>query len=353
MTNDEIMRLCMKSRWGTTEKQVCSHCGALDQHYLRKQRRRTSRRPASSCGSNPQWQCRHCFEIFSITSDTLFHQTQLPLRSIVLGLALVLGTANGMAALALSCHLGVTPKTTFLMVHRFREAMAEDQPEVKFTGIAQMDGGYFGGKPYKPNRKMRVTPEQLKRRWGKKPIGETDKPWVAMGMTRRNYLKRANKRTILVATHSNAPAGKGARQVAVVVSRSENEQAISYLAGRFIAPGSLLMTDEASAYNVLDRNYEHATVSHADEFCTADGVNDNHCEAFFSRLRRAEYGIYHGMRPRYLHLYAWEAAWRHNHRLLSKSEQVERLLSKCFSMGPSTRFRGYYDGRGCRAEVLV
>ncbi|MGH8109978.1 MAG: IS1595 family transposase [Arenimonas sp.] len=353
LTKDEITQLFMEARWGNVDKQMCPHCGTLDKHYERRIQRRYARRPTSSTGTNPQWTCRHCFNIFSITSGTLFDQTRLPLRTIVLGIVLVLGAANGMSNLALSSHLGVTPKTAFLFQHRLREAMADDPPLEKFTSVAQMDGGYFCGKPVKPNRKMRVSKEQLKRRWGKKPVGETEKPWVAMGMTRTNYEKRANKRTVLVVTHSDNVTGAGSRQVAVAVSRGENETAIRHLANQHIEHGALVMTDEAVAYSVLDSNWEHATVSHSEEFCTAEGVNDNHCEAFFSRLRRAEYGIYHGFRPLYLHLYAWEAAWRHNQRRMPKRDQVVRLLSKCLTMRPSARFRGYHAGKGVRKETLI
>ena len=353
LTETEIKDFFTAARWNSTEQQGCPHCGAFDKHYERRLRRRTSRRPASSSSRPPQWTCKACFEVFSATSGTLFHQTQLPLRKLLLAIVLTLGTGNGMSSVALSCHLGVTPKTAFLLQHRLREAMADDGPVGKFSGIAQMDGGYFGGKPRKPNRKMRVTKEQLQRRWGKKPIGDSEAPWRAMGMTKENYLKRVNKRTVLVVTDSSGPIDAGSKQVAVAVSYGEREHAIRLLAETYVEPGSLIMTDEAGAYTCLADKWEHASVSHAEMFSNSDGVNDNHAEAFFSRMRRAEYGIFHGYRPLYLHLYAWEAAWRHNHRGLTKREQVEKLLAKCLSMGPSIRFRGYYAGKGVRKETLI
>ena len=353
LTETEIKDFFTTARWNSTEKQGCPHCGAFEAHYERRVRRPTSRRPASSSNRSPQWMCKACFEVFSVTSGTLFHQTQLPLRKLLLAIVLTLGAANGMSNVTLSSHLGVTPKTAFLLQHRLREAMADDGPVGKFSGIVQMDGGYFAGKPYKPNRKMRVSKEQLQRRWGKKPMGESETPWRAMGMTRKNYLKRTNKRTVLVVAHSDGPVGTGAKQVAVAISQGEHESAIRHLAETFVEPGALIMTDEAGAYTCLAAHWEHASVSHATEFSNADGVNDNHCEAFFSRMRRAEYGIFHGYRPLYLHLYAWEAAWRHNHRRVTKRAQVERLLAKCLSMGPSVRFRGYHAGKGVRKETLI
>ena len=147
---------------------------------------------------------------------------------------------------------------------------------------------------------------------------------------------------------------EGSKAVAVAVARTgESEYAIRLMSKAYIAPGAMVFTDEAGAYTQLAREHEHYSVSHAKEFSTAEGVNDNHAEAFFCRMRRAEYGIYHGSRPLYLHYYACENAWRHSHRRLRKSEMVKRLLRMALSLGPSPRLRGYYERRGRRTEVLI
>ena len=36
---------------------------------------------------------------------------------------------------------------------------------------------------------------------------------------------------------------------------------------------------------------------------SAEGVNNNQAESFFSRLRRWKYGVSHGVRPTYLAMY--------------------------------------------------
>lgn len=358
MTDDQIHEFFARLRWGADGRQACPRCGTLDRHYPRKPRRRTSRRPASGWHSNgiPSFQCKGCFHVFTVTSGSLFDRTRLSLRQILGGLVLFLAPGNGNSALQLCTALGLSYKTAFLLEHRFREVMAADQPEAPFDGIVQMDGGYFCGKPHKPNQRgPRVTREQLQRRFGKAPIGETEKPWVAAGMTRKNWEKmRKNKRTVLVATHSNGAPGAGSRAVRVVVVKAgERETPILEFAKAAVAPGTMVMTDEAGAYNVLARGYDHYSVSHGKEFSSEDGVNDNHAEAFFSRMRRAEYGIYHGYIPLNLHFYACENAWRHTHRRTDKLEQVERILTRALHMGISTRLRGYYDKRAVRSEVLM
>lgn len=358
MTDSELIAYFAFLRWGSETQQVCPKCGVVDTHYPRRQRRRSCRRPCSSWEepTNPRWQCKHCQAIFSVTTGTLFDQTKLPLRTLLYGAVLFLGPGNGASSVSISGTTGLAPMTTFLLEHRFREAMAADQPAAPFEGMVQMDGGYFGGKPRKPNRRQpKETREQLRRRYGKEPVDAADdKPWKAMGMTYGNWKKRANKRVVLVVTDSNGGRGEGSRAVSVAVARTgESEYAVGLMAKAHIAPGATIFTDEAGAYTQLTREHEHYSVSHAKEYSSTEGVNDNHAEAFFSRMRRAEYGIYHGSRPLFLHFYACEAAWRHTHRRLRKSEMVKRLLRVALSLGPSLRLRGYYERRGRRTEVLI
>lgn len=192
MTDTELVNYFAALRWESEVQQVCPKCGALDAHYPRRRRRRSSRRPSSSWEepTNPSWQCKHCQAIFSVTTGTLFDCTKLPLRTILYCALLFLGPGNGASAVGLSGVSGLAVSTALLLEHRFREAMAADQPPAPFQGMVQMDGAYFCGKPRKPNRRLpRVTREQLQRRFGKQPVAPTKKPWVAMGMTQQNWKK--------------------------------------------------------------------------------------------------------------------------------------------------------------------
>jgi len=353
LTDQQICRWFQLARWGSIGMQVCPHCGAYDSHYVRPKRRRTSRRPSSRPSvSALSWRCKHCFDAFSVTTKTIFHQTKLSLRQILMAITLALGCANGLASLELANHLGIVPKTSFLLLHRLREVMCDNLPDGLFDGLVQIDGGYFCGKPRKPRRKMIVSKEQLERRYGKRKVSGGAKPWEEMGMTYRNYIKRKNKRVILVITQSGAGRGMGALRVRVVVCRGETDELVRAFMKIAVKPGAMVFTDESGAYTALDAQYQRFPVCHAREFSTADGVNDNHCEAFFSRLRRAEYGVYHGMRHIHLYSYACEAAWRHNHRTTPKLDLVKMLLGQCLKSGPSKWFRGYYEGKGRRTEVL-
>ena len=85
---------------------------------------------------------------------------------------------------------------------------------------------------------------------------------------------------------------------------------------------------------------------------TIDGVHNNHAESYFSRLRRSEYGVFHGMRPQYLIDYAHEMSWREDMRKYSLLQQLTNLITHVFSVGESVWWRGYSQGNRRNDELL-
>ncbi len=124
------------------------------------------------------------------------------------------------------------------------------------------------------------------------------------------------------------------------------------LCDRFVKKGSTIWTEEHRAYANLSNDYDHHSVEHSAEFMTLDGVHNNHAESYFSRLRRAEYGVFHGMRPQYMLDYAQEMAWKEDMRRRSLLEQVQTLIVKIFSVGQSVWWQGYSQGHRRNDELL-
>ena len=63
---------------------------------------------------------------------------------------------KGTSALQISRDLNVNPKSSFVLLHKLREAMGSqihnpDEPEL--SGTVQVDGAYFGGHVKPQNRK--------------------------------------------------------------------------------------------------------------------------------------------------------------------------------------------------------
>jgi ISXO2-like transposase domain len=63
-------------------------------------------------------------------------------------IAIFCNEVKGKSALAISRDLGLSYKAAFVLLHKLREAMAEEMKGRKLGGegiVAEIDGGYFGG----------------------------------------------------------------------------------------------------------------------------------------------------------------------------------------------------------------
>src|ERR1700720_1322760 len=137
MTDTEAEAMCRKVRWPETDgAPVCAHCGGLNAYECR--------RPNGLL----RFRCRACRADFTITSGTLFALHKLPLRDYLAAIAIFCNEVKGKSALAISRDLGLAYKSAFVLLHKLREAMAE---EMKGRGVggegktAEIGGGYFGG----------------------------------------------------------------------------------------------------------------------------------------------------------------------------------------------------------------
>lgn len=157
----------------------------------------------------------------------------------------------------------------------------------------------------------------------------------------------------MVLREKHQEAGMGAAKTRIAIGYSENSRVAEKVVREFATEGCTVMTDENAAYTALAAFYEHQVVKHSEEFSTADGVNENQAEAFFSRMRRAEYGTFHGYRPKYLFDYAQEFAWREDTRRLTLLEITKDLFSRFFDNGKSKWWRGYWQGHNRADEYCV
>lgn len=330
LTEEDAEQLLARIRWGCTYRQVCPRCGVFRKHYRRVKRKK--------------WRCAECTHEFSVTSQSMLDSHKVSFKSIVFAVFYFLNGAKGTALLNLSRNLGWTPKTCQAFAGKIREFLVTDMDLTPLSGLVHMDGAYFCGKPREPRRKIKMPADAIAKRFGKKKIENSARPWVEAGMTRQNWEKLANKRVVISAC-SSAGHGRGSSRVMAFVCRSENSSDIDRISRAFISRDARIMTDESGAYGVLSGRFEHYTVRHAVEKSTHEGVNNNMSETYNSRMRRAEYGIYHGHRVKYLQDYACESAWRETGRTQTQAERVMEILKGLLLSGPSQWWRGYWQGR--------
>src|SRR3954452_20462807 len=160
MSDEEAEKTFRQGRWPATNGDpVCPCCGGLNAYE--------ARRPNGSL----RFRCRACAKDFTITSGTLFASHKLPLRGYLAAVAIFCNEVKGKSALALTRDLGVSYKCAFVLLHKLREAMAEEMRGRVVGGegkTAEVGGGYFGGYVKPANMKA----DRLDRRFTRNQSGK-------------------------------------------------------------------------------------------------------------------------------------------------------------------------------------
>jgi hypothetical protein len=214
--------------------------------------------------------------------------------------------------LALSRDLHLSYKSAFVLLHKLREAMAEELRGRVVGGEgkeASIDGGYFGGY-VKPANQMEYRRD------------------------RRFTRNRSGKRKVVVVIREH-----GGNSVPAVFGTES--QAAAFIRAR-VGKGTVLNADEASAWDGLHERFEVKRINHQEAY-SLDGACTNWAEEYFSRLRRAEIGIHHHIAGAYLLRYAQESSWREDNRRVSNGDQVNRVAALAMKRGKSVDFTGYWQ----------
>jgi transposase-like protein len=342
LSDEQLLNLFAKERWGSETEQCCPHCCVIRSHYFLRQR--------------TKWRCKDCGQEFSVTSGTVFHATKLGLRKIAIALYKFNNSANGISASELSRELGVQLKTAWLLCMRVREAILKSRPDQLMSGTVQVDGGYFAGKRRNANRRGSAIRDErnkaIELKLSAQPTTKQKRFQNVLPGGKANAERRKKRRVVFTVRELSPTKGCGAIKTAVYIALAESDSAAAEVAKKFIAPGAQVMTDECPAYFQFSAQYNHRSVQHSREYRTADGVDDNQAESFFSRMRRAEYGVYHGFRPNYLADYANEFAWREDVRRVGMRERYEQLLSMSLRPQRTRWFAKYYQGVRRKTEIL-
>ena len=112
---------------------ICTHCKGKDVSIFRRNNR-------------PYFQCSCCRHQSSLTSNTIFHRTHLPLRKWFLALYLISEAKTQMSSLELHRLICVNHKTAWLMLHKIMEVMVNAEEDRKLSGRIELDDAYLGGR---------------------------------------------------------------------------------------------------------------------------------------------------------------------------------------------------------------
>ena len=97
----------------------------------------------SRISTRNQFDCNDCRNRFSITSDTIMHDTHLPLRKWMLAIYMIIEGKKSISARQLGRTINVAYKTAWHLCHRIREALKT--PDALLSGVIEVDETWIGG----------------------------------------------------------------------------------------------------------------------------------------------------------------------------------------------------------------
>ena len=245
-------------------ERCCGKCGSV------------STREVPNAKPMPYW-CTDCRSYFSVRTGTAIARSNVPLRKWAIAIYLCLTSLKSVSSMKLHRDLGVSQKTAWFMLHRIREAWAEQLPGA-FAGPVEADETFVGGKARNMHAAKR---KQLTGRGG------ADKTAVVGVKDRATGRVRAS-----VVEHVDGPTLTG------------------FVEGH-AATEAIVYTDEAQAYKTLTNRH---AVKHGVGEWVRDQIHINGMESFWSMLKRAHMGTFHKLSPKHLDRYVQEFAGKHNMR---------------------------------------
>jgi len=270
-----------KRRWPNGP--VCPHCNGTEAWKI-------TAKPGSKKPVRPGvYKCKACEEQFTVTVNTIFEDSHIPLHKWLLAFHLLCASKKGMSAHQLHRMLGVTYKTAWFMAHRIRYAMGQPSFRAKLKGVVEADETYVGGK------------------------GKTQFRGRATGKTR-------------TAVVSLVKRGGEVRSFPVQRVTGEN---LSEIIRKNVDRCAHLCTDEFASYTSIGHMFAaHGTVNHSAGEYSRGYIHVNTAEGVFAILKRGLTGVYHQVGQHHLHRYLAEFDFRFNSRKIKDDERTLLALNQ-------------------------
>jgi transposase-like protein len=223
--------------------------------------------------------CYNCKTSYSVTVNTIFHDTKLDLQKWFLAISLVLNAKKGISSRQLARDIEVNKNTAWYMGMRIRRAMIEHGELLK--GIVEVDETYVGGKPRKGNSPKNGKHHKRGRGTDKIPV---------VGVVER-----------------------GGRVRAKVAKNLKAKSLARFIREKVDIQDVTVMTDDYNGYATLKYFVKHETINHKEAYVCGN-IHTNSIESFWAILKRGMIGQYHKVSARHLGKYVDEFCYRYNHR---------------------------------------
>src|SRR5881227_3143365 len=193
----------------------------------------------STIEKRDQYDCNVCRYQFSVTANSIFHDSHLPLWKWFLAIYLMIESKKGISACQVQRTLRITYKTAWFLCHRIRAAMREVSAD-RLKGIVEIDETYIGGKSH-----------------GKGPFGSKT---CVIGAVQRDGEIRLQ-----------------------VIPASNRYQLRKFISENTDPTCEAIYTDDYVAYgNLSDADTRHETIKHSQEEWVRGDVHTNNVENVWS-----------------------------------------------------------------------
>ena len=243
------------------------------------------------------WKCRSCRKQFTVTVNSIFEDSHIPLHKWLLAIHLMCSLKKGISAHQLMRNLELKSyRSAWFLAHRIRWALTQEPIAKRLRGIVEADETYIGGKLRSGSHRV-------------KP-GERPKDY-------RSSVE--NKAAVFSVLQRGGPV----RSYHVERITAKNLRPII---DEMVPKNAHLMTDSSTVLASAVGKRKHSQVNHkAGEYSRRKNgtcITTNTVEGYFAILKRGNYGVYHHWSRKYLGQYLREFDWRYNVRRLPDMERA-------------------------------
>ena len=267
-----------KQRW-IDGKAVCPFCGHTKCYSIEKGKR-------YKCAD------KTCYGVFSVTTKTIFHASNIPLSKWFMAIYLTSANKKGISSYQLGKHIGIAQNSAWFMLHRIRKMMQVNN--VQLENIVESDLTYVGGKISNKSNKVR------------KEYAEKKEPF-------------ANKTSVLGLTERQGAT------IMTVVPEDQERMVDAFLRDN-VKPQTTVVTDEGTQFKSLSDTFNHNTINHRQNEYARLHFHTNSIEGVFSHFKRMVVGTYHQLSYKHTQQYLNEFTYRFNSRKIKDADRFVATL---------------------------
>jgi transposase-like protein len=267
-------------------KPVCPHCGGI-KYYKVKARGKFQDIPSYRCAD------RQCDLPFTVRTKSIFEGSKVELKKWYQAIYEISVAKKGISSIELARRIGTSQKTAWYINHRLRQMLTETEPAL-LTDVVQLDETLIGGK-----NKNRHADKKIPHSQGRSSKGKTT-VFGARGLL---------------------------RQVRTQVIQSADSVTIKPIVERWVKKGSIMVTDEWQAYNILRNDYFHVAVNHQTGQYVSGAFSSNGIENFWSLFKRSVIGTFHNISAQHIQKYSNELSFKYNNKKDSHTGLFNKIIN--------------------------